>query len=72
MTSFVAKPSLTVVFDRLHYAIKNYRKDLGMWPKSDPVTVCGMLGQGLDYMAIVACIFSILLLLIFEGQNVSL
>ena len=60
MTSFGAKPSLTVVFDRLHYAIKNYRKDsLGVCPESDPVTVCGMLGQGLDYMVIVACIITV-------------
>ena len=42
-----------------------------MCPESDPVTVCGMLGQGLDYMVIVACIIR-LLLLIFEDQNVSL
>ena len=59
MTSLIARPSLAAVFDRLHYAIKNCRKDLVMWPESDPVTVCGILGQELDYMVIVACIISV-------------
>lgn len=66
MTSFVARPFLTAVYGSLtvcnqtvHYAIKNCRKDLGMRSESDPVTVCGMLGQGLDYMIIVVCIISV-------------
>ena len=59
MTSFVAKPSLTAVFDHLHYTIKKYWKDLGVCPESDPATVCGMLEQGLDYIVIVVCIITV-------------
>ena len=66
MTSFAARPFLTAVYGSLtvcnqtvHYAIKNCRKDLEVWPESDSVTVCGMLGQELDYMVIVACIISV-------------
>ena len=55
MTSLIARPSLAAVYDCLHYAIKTCRKYLGMRPESDSVTVCGMLGQELDYMVIVAC-----------------
>ena len=59
MTSLIARPSLAAVYGHLHYAIKNCRKDLGMLPESDPVTVCGMLEIGIEYMFLAAYIISV-------------